>query len=66
MSPALAQALLTLALLVIFVGFLLWGIKTGQFRNIEGPKYRIFDDDEEEEKEKMKVEENVKSKEDSR
>lgn len=44
MSATLAQALLTLSLLVIFVGFLIWGIKTGQFRNIEEPKYRIFDD----------------------
>jgi len=52
MSATLAQALLTLALVIIFTGFLIWGIKTGQFRNIEGPKYRIFDDSEEKEKEK--------------
>lgn len=48
MSATLAQALLTLSLLVIFVGFLIWGIKTGQFRDIEKPKYRIFDDGEDE------------------
>lgn len=45
MSPTLAQALLTLALLVIFGGFLIWGIKSGQFRGIEEPKYRMLDDD---------------------
>ena len=28
--------------------FFLWGVKSGQFDDIEGPKYRIFDDDEEE------------------
>lgn len=27
--------------------FLIWAIKTGQFEDMEGPKYRIlFDDDE--------------------
>jgi cbb3-type cytochrome oxidase maturation protein len=52
-SDTLAQALLTLALLVIFVGFLIWGIKTGQFRNIEEPKYRIFGDGKDSEKEKI-------------
>lgn len=24
-----------------------WGVKTGQFDDIEGPKYRIFDEDDE-------------------
>lgn len=45
MSPTLAQTLLTLGLLVIFGGFLIWGIRSGQFRGIEEPKYRIFDED---------------------
>lgn len=44
MSATWAQALLTLALVFIFLGFLVWGIRTGQFRNIEESKYRIFDD----------------------
>ena len=42
-TGVLAQALLTLALIVIFLGFLVWGIRTGQFRNVEEPKYRIFE-----------------------
>ena len=46
MSASWAQLLLTLSLLVIFLGFLVWGIRTGQFRNIEEPKYRIFEDKE--------------------
>jgi len=61
MSATLAQALLTLVLLLIFVGFLVWGIRTGQFRNIEEPKYRIFDDKEEtgEEKKEKNVKEDI-------
>lgn len=27
--------------------FLIWSIKTGQFEDVEGPKYRIFFDDDE-------------------
>lgn len=35
----------------IFLGvlglvFLIWSVKTGQFEDVEGPKYRIFFDDE--------------------
>ncbi len=36
----------------IFLGaigliFLIWSVRTGQFEDMEGPKYRIFFDDEE-------------------
>ena len=31
-------------LLVTFLGFLIWGIRSGQFKNIEEAKHRIFDD----------------------
>jgi cbb3-type cytochrome oxidase maturation protein len=55
-SPTLAQTLLTLALLVIFAGFLIWGIRSGQFRDIEKPKYRIFDEEQENGTEEKKVE----------
>nr|MBF0221643.1 cbb3-type cytochrome oxidase assembly protein CcoS [Desulfobulbaceae bacterium] len=42
-----------LLLFSLFLGvaawlFFVWGVKSGQFDDIEGPKYRIFDDDEEE------------------
>ena len=39
-----AQTLLSLSLVVIFLGFLIWGIRSGQFRNIEDPKYRMLDE----------------------
>lgn len=28
---------------VVFVGLFIWGLVTGQFRNVEEPKYRIFE-----------------------
>lgn len=42
-----------LLLFSLFLGiaawlFFVWGVKSGQFDDIEGPKYRIFDDDNEE------------------
>ncbi len=37
-----AFAILTLSVLLIFLGFLIWGIYRGQFRDIEEAKYRIF------------------------
>ncbi len=46
MTAVWAQALLTLALVLIFLGFLVWGIRSGQFRDVEGPKYRILEDEE--------------------
>lgn len=41
-----AQTLLSLSLVVIFLGFLIWGIRSGQFRDVEEPKYRILDEEE--------------------
>jgi nitrogen fixation-related uncharacterized protein len=37
-------ALLIMSLLIfaIFLGFLVWGIRSKQFKNIEEAKYRIF------------------------
>ena len=47
MTPAgWALTLLTLSLVVIFLGFLIWGIRSGQFRNIEDPKFRMLDEKE--------------------
>ena len=46
MSEAtLAQTIMTLLILAIFLGFLIWGIKSGQFHNVEDAKYRMFHDD---------------------
>jgi cbb3-type cytochrome oxidase maturation protein len=37
-------ALIVMSLLIfaIFLGFLIWGIKSRQFRNIEEAKYQLF------------------------
>jgi cbb3-type cytochrome oxidase maturation protein len=40
----IAQTIMTLLILLIFLGFLIWGIRSGQFRNIEDAKYRILKD----------------------
>lgn len=32
----------TFLLFLIFLGFLIWGIRSGQFTDIESPKYRIL------------------------
>lgn len=45
-EATIAQTVLSLFLLLIFLGFLVWGIRTGQFRNIEEPKYRMLENDE--------------------
>ncbi|APV44423.1 Cytochrome oxidase maturation protein cbb3-type [Dehalogenimonas formicexedens] len=38
----IAQAIVTVSLLLIFGGLFIWGWKTGQFKNIEQTKYVIF------------------------
>ncbi len=43
-EATIAQTVMTLLILAVFLGFLIWGIKSGQFKNVEEPKYRIFDD----------------------
>jgi cbb3-type cytochrome oxidase maturation protein len=45
----IAQTIMTLLILLIFLGFLIWGIRSGQFRNIEDAKYRILKDPEHQE-----------------
>jgi nitrogen fixation-related uncharacterized protein len=44
-EATIAQTILTGLIFLIFVGFLIWGIKTGQFHNIEETKYRMLEDD---------------------
>ena len=41
-EATIAQTIMTILILLIFLGFLIWGIKSGQFRNVEEPKYRMF------------------------
>jgi len=42
MDAYIALMVMTFSLLVIFGGFFIWGLKTGQFHNPEETKYRIF------------------------
>jgi cbb3-type cytochrome oxidase maturation protein len=48
--------LIFLTLAIGFVGWLLflWAVKSGQYDDIEGPKYRMLEDDEEEDKSEQK------------
>ena len=41
-------AVMSLSMFLIFLGFFVWGLKTGQFRDAEEAKYRIFEISEEE------------------
>jgi cbb3-type cytochrome oxidase maturation protein len=43
-EATIAQTVMTLLILVIFLGLLIWGIKSRQFHNIEDAKYRMFHD----------------------
>jgi cbb3-type cytochrome oxidase maturation protein len=44
-QATIAQTIMTLLVLAIFLGLLVWGIKTRQFHDVEDPKYRMMDDD---------------------
>lgn len=39
----LALLVMAFSLFLIFLGFLIWGIKTGQFKDIEEAKYRMLE-----------------------
>jgi cbb3-type cytochrome oxidase maturation protein len=43
-EATVAQTVMTLLILVIFLGFLVWGIRSRQFHNVEDAKYRMLDD----------------------
>ena len=45
-EATIALTIMSLAIFVIFVGFVIWGLKTGQFKNVEEPKYRMLENDE--------------------
>ncbi len=36
-------------LVILLIGFFAWAVKSGQFQDIEGIKYRMLEDEEEEE-----------------
>jgi cbb3-type cytochrome oxidase subunit 3 len=41
-QATIAQTVLTAWLFIVFLGFLIWGIRTGQFKNVEEAKYHMF------------------------
>ena len=41
-EATIALTVMTLLIFLIFAGFLVWGIKSGQFKNIEEAKYQVF------------------------
>ena len=44
-EAAIALTVMTFLILVIFLAFLVWGIRTGQFKNVEEAKYIPLQDD---------------------
>lgn len=46
-EATIALTVMTGLILAIFAGFLIWGIRSGQFRDVEGPKHRMLADDDE-------------------
>jgi cbb3-type cytochrome oxidase maturation protein len=40
----IALTVMTGLLLISFIGLLVWGIRSGQFRNVEEAKYRMLGD----------------------
>jgi nitrogen fixation-related uncharacterized protein len=50
-AATIALTITSSTVFITFISLLIWGIKSGQFRNIEEPKYRMLEDDENEYKE---------------
>ena len=44
-EATIAQTVMTLLILAIFIGFLVWAIRSRQFHDVEAPKYRMLEDD---------------------
>jgi cbb3-type cytochrome oxidase maturation protein len=44
-EATVALTIMTGLILLIFLGFLVWGLKSGQFRHIEDAKYRMLEDE---------------------
>lgn len=41
-EATIAITIMTAAIGIIFLGFLVWGVKSGQFRNVEEAKHQVF------------------------
>ena len=53
-EATIALMVMTLLILVIFIGLLVWGIRSRQFHNIEDAKYHMFHDGDDSETENKK------------
>jgi cbb3-type cytochrome oxidase maturation protein len=45
-QATLGLTLVTGVVGLVFLGFLIWGIRSGQFHNVEEAKYQVFRDEE--------------------
>jgi len=43
-EAAIGLTVTSIGVLMVFMGFLIWGIRTGQFTDVEEAKYRILED----------------------
>jgi cbb3-type cytochrome oxidase maturation protein len=43
-EATLAQTLMSVAMLAIFLGFFIWGWRSGQFKDIEKAKFNMMSD----------------------
>jgi nitrogen fixation-related uncharacterized protein len=41
-EATIALIIMSGLIFLIFLGFLIWGIKSGQFKNVEESKYQLF------------------------
>jgi nitrogen fixation-related uncharacterized protein len=44
-EATIAQTVMTVLILAIFVGFLVWGIRSKQFKNVEDAKYQMLEEE---------------------
>ncbi len=42
-QATIALTVLSGSILVVFLSLFIWGLRTGQFKNIEEPKYRMLE-----------------------
>jgi len=54
-EATVAQTVMTLLIMAIFIGFLVWGIRSKQFRNVEDAKYRMLEDEQTETENKADI-----------
>jgi cbb3-type cytochrome oxidase maturation protein len=41
-EPTIALLVMSLLIFAIMIGFFIWAIKSGQFKNVEEAKYQVF------------------------